>query len=153
MKLSKFILKVVAKCSEFGQDEPLPYIPDSTTWHEPQTMETGDEVCFACLAGIYAAAQNWLKPDQHVYPLDENPEANPLSEEQNNLCGALDCIRVGNWSTAQHYLGIPAEERIPDKDYRKVRAPTTRYFIGWKSFHVHLLCLRNRAIELHKLGY
>ena len=148
MKLSEFILKVIRKCREFGEQKP--YLPDSSEWHQPRS-ENGKQICFACLAGIYAAAERWVTPQQSICPGDDS--INTLTHEQEFQINALECVRNGLWDNAQDYLGIPQKQRIGYGTQFRPTPPKHRDFYGWKAFQFHLDSLEDKARQLAQIGH
>ncbi len=142
MKLSDLLFKAIPILREFPRSGP--YFPYHVTWHRPSD-ENPDEISFACLAGLYAAALDWVKPFQEIWT-----ETEPTGE-QRDILHALDDSRCGHYQSAQRCLGIPLEERIPLEE--SPDSPEEPHFKGWDEFDRHLDSLEKRARQLKAKGH
>ncbi len=167
MKISQFIFNLIAKVREMPRD---PYQPDAKEWHLPRATDDpdGSTICFACLAGLYAGAVQWVNPTQTLFAKftdqysDEAgfmpaPKNHELDREQIDQLIAINCIREGFWATAQQQLGIPPEDRLDhlQDNYQTIGLDGPRFseFKSWEELENHLESLEENANTLKTAGY
>ncbi len=146
MKLSKFILDVVKTVRQVPRDK---YLPNSAIWHKPSIDD--EDLCLACLGGLYAAAKGWIQHHQRMF---DTPENLNLTAKQTQRVLAADQLRHGQWLPAQARLDIPLKERI-DMAARQSPVPQSPQhpsFYSWEELDAHLDSLEERALELQTLG-
>ncbi len=152
MTLSEFIFHVIAAIKGVTYDD---YYPNAGTWHGPNDSPPMHK-CKACLAGLYAAAQAWVRKNQYIFAQPEHGGPNPpLTYERRRILDAIDSIRCGQWQGAVECL-----QQL--HDYRKMKVPITSCypekplmedFKGWDQLEAHIESLTQRAKELRKAGY
>lgn len=150
MKLSEFILHLTDAIKDVNRDI---YSPKSSRWHEPAR-----DICFACLAGIYAAASKWVEPNQYIFPYAiDKPyvRVKNLTLKEKRTLKAIDCIRVGSWDRATTILNEVQGTNLKDP-FTKANCPINPYmyeFQNWKEFDLHVESLERRAHQLKTLGF
>ncbi len=147
MKLSEFILEVVETVRRIPRDK---YVPHAIVWHSPHLQD--NSVCLACLGGLYAAARNWIKPNEMLFGGGDKEAS--MSEEEIHTIVAVDKVRCGNWLGAQKTLGIPREEQIDlmPEDTPIPGQPEKWSFFTWPVFDEHLASLEERARQFQAIG-
>lgn len=152
MKLSSFIFDLLKEIKKIDREK---YIPVGNRWHNPILNKN---ICYACLAGMYAAAVKWVPFNMSLMPVipEDAEPAVDIDRKQKETIDAIDWIRLGRWnravlrlndtlpSSAQMAL-IPAGERP--------RAPVMSRFNGWEEFDQHIESLHDRATQLQDHGF
>ncbi len=146
MKLSEFIMEVVTLVRAMPADN---YLPDAAVWHNQADHQ---ELCHACLAGLFAAAKGWLKHTQTLFPYSTWDDPN-LPQGATAIIKAVDDIRTGHWQLAQENLEIPKKDRIDQLAQDTPEVPEKSWFEGWHELKTHLQSLEDKARQFARTGY